>query len=396
MRLYNRFAVVAGIAALLGSVLWWGLRGNAGPRPVVEKPLITSGFTQFATHFTIDSIPGYRILTVRNAWNGNGATMRWLLVDSLPSCPDCTIPDSLLALPRLRIPLRRLVVLSTAQLAMLERLGELDRVIAVGTRDYIYSPAMQKRIDSLHLPCVGNGSGLNMETLITLVPDAVLTFGTGSVQYDDYPRLAKARIPTLLTAEWMESHPLGRLEWLRLLGVLLHRETLADSLVLSSAMRYDSLSGLVRNVHIKRPVVITGYPDGDNWQAGGGQSYQARFLADAGAQYLWASNPEPGQIQLSLEAALTTGTVAEFWLHPSAWQNRAEVLRNEPRVQMLPAWRKGQVFQHSGRIGANGSNDFYESGIVYPERILADLIRILHPGLLDSTELWYYRRLPES
>jgi len=377
-----------GIALLVG-VLFRDPREAAPPEPASS----TSGYTRFASHFTVDSIPGYRILSVVNAWNGSGTNYRWILVDSARSCPDCTLPDSLLSLPRIQIPLRRIVVLSTTQLALLEKLGALDRVIAVGNKNHIYSPAMHQRMDSLQLPAVGNGNSLDLERILTLNPDAVLTFGTGSSQFDDYPRLSTARVPTLLTAEWMESHPLGRMEWIRFMGVLLHAEARADSLFIEAASQYDSLCGQVAKDSIQRPVVLLGYPDGDNWQAGGGLSYMAQFLEDAGARYLWKDHAEPGILSLSLEIALTQGAQAEFWLHPGAWRSQEEIHRAEARVDLLPVWRNGNIYQHSQRMGKNGSIDFYESGIAHPERILADLIRILHPGILPDSTLSYYRRV---
>lgn len=387
-RQYQHLLYTALIAVLLCSAC------EKKEPPATTSADVIQGSDHFATHFSIDSIPGYRILTVQNAWNGSAARFRWLLTDSTRHCPDCTVPDSLSGLPRLRVPLRHVAVLSTAQMALMERLGLLDRIVAVGNSDYIYSPALLKRVDSLQLPSVGNGGTLDLEKLLALSPDAVFTFGTGSSQHDDYPRLVQSRLPALLTAEWMESHPLGRLEWIRFMGVLFGREAQADSLFKASALQYDSLCGIAKQVaHKHRPVVLTGYPDGDNWNAGGGQSYVARFLSDAGARYLWEESPEPGFIRIPLEKAMVDGMQAEYWLHPGSWHSRSEILAVEPRVSMLPAWQNNRVYQHSARIGIHGSNDFYESGIAYPERILADMIRSLHPGALSDGAFYYYQHL---
>jgi iron complex transport system substrate-binding protein len=39
------------------------------------------------------------------------------------------------------------------------------------------------------------------------------------------------------------------------------------------------------------------------------------------------------------------------------------------------------------------ANDYWESGIINPHVILADLINILHPELLPDHKLHYYRQL---
>ena len=40
-----------------------------------------------------------------------------------------------------------------------------------------------------------------------------------------------------------------------------------------------------------------------------------------------------------------------------------------------------------------GGNDYYESGIVRPDLVLEDFIRILHPEVLPDNDLFYYKNL---
>ena len=353
----------------------------------------SASYARMASHFSLDTIAGWRVLSINQPWNGSTSVYRWVLEDSARQCQGCVLPDSLRDSPRLKVPLRRLVVLGSAQIAFLERLGALDRIVGVGNRSYIYSPSLHRRLDSLSLPSVGNGSELDLEQVLQLKPDAVLTFGMGAAIYDDYPRLTKARLPAVLTAEWMEDHPLARLEWIRFVGVLVGKEASADSLFQESLAAYDSLHALVKAKSLPRPLVLLGFPSGDNWQAGGGQSYMARLIADAGGRYVWEDQPESGIYVLPLEKALQEGASADYWLHPSSWRSRSEVQTAEGRVRLLKSWKEGRVYQHCKRIGPYGSIDFYESGVVRPELVLEDLVRVLHPGLLPEKELYYYKRL---
>jgi iron complex transport system substrate-binding protein len=52
-----------------------------------------------------------------------------------------------------------------------------------------------------------------------------------------------------------------------------------------------------------------------------------------------------------------------------------------------------QIFNNDNQLAETGGNDFYESGVVEPDRILSDLIVIMHPQLLPSYKLKYYRKL---
>ena len=350
-----------------------------------SKEPVSEAKSEQAEHFSVDSFEGYRVLSIKEAWNGDRERHRWLLLDSSFSSE---LPDSLKNLPQIRIPVKKAVVLSTTAIAFMERLGLLERVLAVENRNLIYSEKMQNLIDSLSIKDAGSGSSLNLETILILQPDIVLTFGTGSSLYDDYPRLKTAGVPALLTAEWMESHPLARFEWLKFFGILFGKESEADSIFAETLEKYNSLAGLAGAA--EKPLVLTGYPQGSEWLAGGGNSYFAKFLRDAGAQYVWENTDKTGLLTLNIEEALQSGTQAEFWLHPGLWTGKAEILQNEPRISMLAPWQNGRIYQSSKRTGKNGSRDFYESAVAYPDLVLADLIFIFHPEILPEHKFVYY------
>ena len=52
----------------------------------------------------------------------------------------------------------------------------------------------------------------------------------------------------------------------------------------------------------------------------------------------------------------------------------------------------GEVWNDNKRLNPRGGNDFWESGVVRPDRILRDLVKILHPEIIPETDtLFYYR-----
>ena len=54
--------------------------------------------------------------------------------------------------------------------------------------------------------------------------------------------------------------------------------------------------------------------------------------------------------------------------------------------------REGRVYNNNRRTNPSGGNDYWESGVIHPDLILQDLIRIFHPELTDA-EPTYYRKL---
>ncbi|MCL2100665.1 MAG: ABC transporter substrate-binding protein [Fibromonadales bacterium] len=331
-----------------------------------SKSSDSSGESSKAVHFSIEYADDSKVLKIKNA------------------------PD--LVLKKDDLPLKRVAVLSKTAIAFMEKLDLLDKIIAVENRDYIYSEKMQHLIDSLEIPEVGGGSSLDMEKLLMLKPDMVFTFGTGSHIHDDLHKLNAAGLPAVLMSEWMENHPLARLEWIKAVAVLFGKEKEADSIFSETSSRYNSLSNLAKNAKSK-PIVLTGYPNGSEWAAGGGKSYFAKLLEDAGAVYIFNNFSQTGIMNLNLEYALLKGVNADYWLHPSLWNSRAEVLASEPRIEILKAWEKNAVYQNSLRQGKRGAADFYESGIAQPDEILSDLIGIFHPEILPKRNFLYYVKI---
>lgn len=129
----------------------------------------------------------------------------------------------------LRVPIHRAVVLSSAQLGFMERLGVEDRIVGVGEGKYIVDSSLAARVRAGEVMEVGNGPQVSLEKVVSLRPDLVMTFATGGA-YDDYDRLATLAIPLMLTSEWQEDTPLAKFEWIKLFAKLFGVETFADSI----------------------------------------------------------------------------------------------------------------------------------------------------------------------
>ena len=56
----------------------------------------------------------------------------------------------------------------------------------------------------------------------------------------------------------------------------------------------------------------------------------------------------------------------------------------------MPAFSGARIFNNNKRATPGGGNDFWESGTVFPDLVLEDLIRVLHPGVLPEQPFNYY------
>ena len=103
--------------------------------------------------------------------------------------------------------------------------------------------------------------------------------------------------------------------------------------------------------------------------------------------------PTTGAIPLDFESVYARGLGADVWIHPYGWHSLADGVRNDERMADFAAWKSGRVYNNDARINRDGGNDYWETGSLRPDLILADLIEILHPELIEH-ELVFHRKLP--
>jgi iron complex transport system substrate-binding protein len=233
---------------------------------------------------------------------------------------------------------------------------------------------------------------LDLEALLALQPDLVFATSIGSPELDVLALLDRSGLPYVVDAAWTEPTPLGRAEWLKFTAAFFDREAEANRLFDQIAARYEEIAALGRSVE-KRPTVLVGTPFQGTWHVSGGAAYQAKLIADAGGDYLWADDPTTGAISLDFETVYARGIAADVWIHPYGWSSLADGLRADERMTDFASFRSGRVYNNDARTNGTGGNDYWETGSLRPDLILADLLEIFHPELIDH-ELVFHRKLP--
>jgi len=360
----------------------------------VEDPLARSEFPpeqqarfRFAENLSIEYRDGEKRIRIHQPWRGAGFSLNYRLVGT-PEAAATTIEGTTTFL----VPARRLVTTSSTQLPHVEALGITDRLVGHDRFDYVTSPTIRKRIDDGLMVEVGDGVRLNAEILVDLQPDLVFVYSIGSPELDILGLLEDADIPFAVDAAWVEATPLARAEWIKFMAAFFNKEAVANRVFDDIAKRYGELELLARGVD-HRPTVLAGAPFRGTWHVPGGASFKARLLHDAGGAYLWADDDSTGSVPLDLEAVYGHALQAEVWIDPSDWRSLDDALRRDPRMADFAAFQSGKVYNNDRRMNDSGGNDYWETGTLRPDIVLADLIKILHPELLPEHELVYHRRL---
>jgi iron complex transport system substrate-binding protein len=341
----------------------------------------------YAEGFEVDYFNNYKVISVLRPWRDAEVTFSYVLVQCGTPAPEGYDDAEIV-----EVPAHTAVSMSTTYLPHFAELGLLEQLVGVDEFDYVYNPDIRERIDAGDLVEIGGGSTVNVELVLDLAPDLIMTYGLGSPDYDAHPVLLDAGLNVALNSDYMETSPLGRAEWIKFTGMFFNHEAEANAFFDGVAERYNELASQAAEIE-DRPTVLVNGLFADTWFVAGGDSYTARLIEDAGGDYLWSDDESSGGLPLSFEAVLERGQNADVWLNPNFWLSLDDGLAEDERYAEFTAFQNGSVYNNNLRTNDLGYNDYSESGVVNPDRLLADLIAIFHPELLPDHEVFYFRHL---
>lgn len=341
-----------------------------------------------ASGFSIQECGGYRKLTVTNPWQKSADNrFDYYLVKKGDK-----IPDELNGKEVFATPVKRVVCLSTTQIGFLDALGELSSVTGLSGGAYVTQPDIKKGLNENRIREVGYEQSFNYEMIVQLKPEVVFAFGVGAEISAQVNKLHDLGIPVVLVGEYLEPSPLGKAAWIRFFGAFYQKEALADSIFAKVKTNYETIRSGVSGVQ-QRPAVLSGLPFKDTWWMAGGRSNLAVLIEDAGGKFLWSENSSKEAFPVSLEEVFVRAAKADFWINCSNVNTLGELLAYDPRFATLPAVKKMQVYNNNLRSAPGGGNDYWESGVIHPDLILSDLVRILHPELPSDGVFHYYKKI---
>jgi iron complex transport system substrate-binding protein len=257
--------------------------------------------------------------------------------------------------------------------------------------EYAYSSDIRQALDKGNITPFAQGE-FNNEVALNMNPDLLMISAGQASQYDNYRLLVEAGIAVFVNAEWLETTPLGKAEWVKVMGLLLEKEELANEQFEEVAKRYNRLKAKAKAVDAK-PLVINNMPYKGAWFVSGGNSFTAQYLKDAGADYPWYDNDSTGGLRLDFETVYDAGLRAEVWLNPGTAETREDIVAADSRFKDFKSYENGRIYNNNKRMGPTGGNDFWETGVVRPDLVLSDLITILHPDFLQSDSLYFYQKV---
>ncbi len=354
----------------------------------IETPASDATVTiDYAKNFTLEYKDGYKLLTVLTPWADAAEPVRYALVPAGQADPS-GIENAMI----IHTPIESFVSLSSTYLPFLEQIDELGSLVAVSSGAYVYNPEVLNSLQAGAVFEVGSGAEVNVERLVDLNPDLVMTSACGYSVCDSHPQLLEAGINVVINSDYLEYNPLGRAEWGKFIAAFFDKEVEADVLFDAMVARYEEAKTLTSDL-TERVTVLTNTAYEGTWYMPGGESYIANLLADAGANYVFTDLEGSGAQPLDFEVVLERAKDADFWINVGAMSDLASLAAMDARYADFKAFQDGKVYTYSKRVTELGGVDYFESGTAAPDVILSDLIKAFYPDLLPEHEFFYYQAL---
>ncbi|MBT3209302.1 MAG: ABC transporter substrate-binding protein [Bacteroidetes bacterium] len=336
--------------------------------------------------FEIRNYEKYKKLLVFNPWQGaKGISYEYIL-----SSKSQNNPTNFSKKNHIKTPVERVICLSTTHVAMIDFLDKQQTIVGISDHKQIFSQEILQNFSDEKISEVGSEINLNFETIVKLNPDVVFIYGVGSEALNSLNKLQELNIQPVIIAEYLENTPLGKAEWLKFFALFFDKLDFAEKEFSKIESEYCNYKQLVEKADWK-PIIMTGLPWKDTWFVGGGNSFAAKFIGDAGGNYLWKNNLSHESLALSIESAFEKSADADIWINIGIANSAKEISAVDSRFKQIAAIKNKMLFNNNARQNLYGGNDYWESGIVNPHLILKDLIHIFHPEILPQHKLFYYK-----
>ena len=383
----------------------------------------------------------YAEVNVANPWKAGTLLHRYILI---PKGEEGDKTVTRLALQRtsgmgcttdtVRTPVERSAVFIAPHCQLMYELGCQQAIRGVCDLNYINIPDVRKRAASAGKASSGNASSGNassgnassgnassgnasaqnsivdcgssmapdIERIIALKPEAILV--SPFENSGGYGKLDKLHIPIIEAADYMESSPLGRAEWMKFYGMLFGKgknisttvagkalTTVAGkaseaTLPASCELKADSLFAKIEKEYLKLKAeagklpkglsILTERKTGNVCYVPGGQSTIGILLKDANARYIFSDDKHSGSLPMSPEQILAKGSQVDVWAFKyfgGAPLSQVQLLQEYDGYKALAAFSRGNIYQVD-----TSTVPYFELTSFHPELLLREFIILAH------------------
>jgi iron complex transport system substrate-binding protein len=249
----------------------------------------------------------------------------------------------------------------------------------VAFADLVRNTNAHKAIESNQLLNLSSADDVDIEVLVSIKPDWFFVYPYGHGSYEKYTSKGIRCFPV---SEYLEKHPLGRVEWIKVFAAVCGADSLAQKTFHDIEKEYLKLKEEnASRFASEKPCVFTGSQEGGVWYAPPGNSFQAILINDAGGNYILSDSISNKNLTLPFESLMNIAFECDYWgrveYSPQSLTYQ-KIADEDQRYKKLNAFQNKQIFYCNTNV-----RDYFGDAILEPHLILQDLTEIFHPSKAD-------------
>lgn len=347
----------------------------------------------FAKTFRVVEKNGYRVVDLKASvvgWGGAAVGdeqfQRLVLLPRQAKAPPLT--GDLEGATLIRTPVMRIASNTAFHEAITKVLGINNRLVAVGGIKS-FDDDVRARVRAGQIRQIGYGwhTPPELDALVAAKPDVLLMTMGDMKNIGAKPRIEALGIPVVPIFLDNEPHYMGRVDYVRLVGMLAGKETEANAF---ADMVARNIEGLKRAAAAQptRSVLSAWFSGGDQWNPTI-RNGDAAMLRDANGRNPFEGRDDPRRDsfnKVSTEELIARGADADCWI---ARDSHSAPFKDVAVLRRFKAYRAGCMFAADGmHKPAADAFDLYEMAVIRPDLVLGDIILMLHPALRDRPFLY--------
>lgn len=272
---------------------------------------------------------------------------------------------------------------SSTHLAFLSALGCVEKVKGLCGMQYIKGTNYETKLietDAIEL-CLQD----------QVIPEKIQQ--TGADLFLMYPfesigkeKFTGAGIKTFFIAEYLETDPLARLEWIKLFGLLTNQVEKAQEVFDIASKEYLELK---REKPDTAKKFILNLPYGESWFMPSSQSLLVNLIESSGISYFYPPSGKTENDVHSLEQVWNDGIIADYWIIIAG--RDADFSLND-LIEESPVYSEFKSVKSKQVIFCNtNTTEYFTTGVIEPHILLKDLLYAR--GEVSNHQPVYFRLL---
>ena len=272
---------------------------------------------------------------------------------------------------------------SSTHLAYIDFFDQLNLVSGLCGLEFVQNGKIKDALVNNKTAEVCLGENIQLESVLQTEIDLFLAYPFAINQIE---MLEESGVRTFMIAEYLETHPLARLEWIKFFGILFEQEEKANDFFNEVKNEYNALVQTEADTNKK---FIFNLPYGESWFTPSANSLIVKLLEDAGLCYFYQEETGTENMIHAQEQVWSDGTIAPYWVIIA---DRPEDFTLKELIAENPVYGSFKSVEHQQVIFCNSrTSDYFLKGVIEPHVMLKDILFATHK--IDRHQPKYFQLL---